>query len=220
MQKLIPVKGKKASEVKTKPKETKNIPEEEREFVDAFMTRLAAEDKMDNLFNFYDELEQARATLSKDSYEMLKEQISVRASSLFDNTGKIILMPGEIYIFTQPVKAEKIPEGYRVVLDTFDPENGIVTLSKVGRGRKKTFDMTINDFNSVAMSEEQFNNLPKEEETYTPSQEELDHLSESMINTGEELSDFVQLAKWEEEASADNVDLDTLKNNFFESFKC
>jgi hypothetical protein len=41
-----------------------------------------------------------------------------------------------------------------------------------------------------------------------------------MINTGEELSDFVQLAKWEEEASADNVDLDTLKNNFFESFKC
>ena len=80
--------------------------------------------------------------------------------------------------------------------------------------------MNIQDFNESAMSEESINNMPKEDEPYVPSEEELNHLSESMIITDGELSDFEQLAKWEDEASADTISLDDLKNDFFNNFKC
>jgi hypothetical protein len=95
-----------------------------------------------------------------------------------------------------------------------------VTVSNVGPGNNKTFTMSIKDFNDSAMSEELINNMPKEDEPYVPSEEELGHLTESMAVTDGQLSDFEQLAKWEDEASADTISLDDLKNDFFNNFKC
>jgi hypothetical protein len=151
---------------------------------------------------------------------MLKKQLDIRSSLLFDKTGDVVLKLGEIYIFTEPVKANKVPEGYRVKIDSFDPIEGTVTVSRVGPGRTKSFTMDINDFNKVAMSEEDINNLPKEAEIYNPTQEEIELLTQSMTNTNDELSDFEQLAKWEDEASDDTISLNDLKNDFFNNIKC
>ena len=71
-----------------------------------------------------------------------------------------MLKIGEIYIFTEPVKDKSIPDGYRVKVDTFDPEEQTVTVSRVGPGRKsKPITMSIKDFNAYAMSEELINDI-------------------------------------------------------------
>lgn len=228
MQRLIPVSGKKSSQIKTSPSPSINIPEEEKDFVNSFMSKLANagqtktenEDAFDDVFELYDELDKAKPRLSKESYNMLKKQLDIRSSLLFDKTGDVVLKLGEIYIFTEPVKANKVPEGYRVKIDSFDPIEGTVTVSRVGPGRTKSFTMDINDFNKVAMSEEDINNLPKEAEIYNPTQEEIELLTQSMTNTNDQLSDYEQLAKWEDEASDDTISLDDLKNNFFDNIKC
>ena len=228
MQNLIPVKGRKASQIKTKPTLKDNIPENERPIVDDFMTKMAeisdskeGNDALDALMELAIELDAMKPTLSKEAYNNMKSQLDARMSLTFDETGEIVLKIGEIYIFTEPVKDKSIPDGYRVKVDSFDPEEETVTVSRVGPGRKsKPITMSIKDFNAYAMSEELINDMPKEEEPYIPSEEEVQHLTESINVTNEELSDFEQLAKWEDEASADNVDLDTLKNDFFNNFKC
>jgi len=201
-----PVQGK----VKETVSENKKVKPEDKIKRDAF----------EEILELYTELDKVKPTLSVESYNMLKEQLDVRASLLFDETGEIVLNIGEIYIFTEPVKAHKVTEGYRVKIDTFDPEAETVTISRIGSGRKKTFTMSIQDFNAYAMSEELINNMPKEEEPYIPSEEEVGHLTESMAVTDEQLSDFEQLAKWEDEASADTTSLDDLENDFFNNFKC
>ena len=178
------------------------------------------EDTFDQILELYAELDKAKPKLSEESYNMLKEQLDARASLLFDETGNIVLKTGEIYIFTAPVKDEQVAQGYRVKIDSFDPMAKTVTVSNVGPGNNKTFTMSIKDFNDSAMSEELINNIPKEDEPYVPSEEELDHLTESMVVTDGQLSDFEQLAKWEDEASADTISLDDLKNDFFNNFKC
>jgi hypothetical protein len=227
MQNLIPVRGRKASQLKTQPTQKNNIPEEERPIVDEFMSKMAeisdtkeGNDALDGLMELALELDAMKPKLSKEAYNNMKSQLDARMSLTFDETGEIVLNIGEIYIFTEPVKAHKVTEGYRVKVDTFDPEAETVTLSRVGPGRKKTFTMSIQDFNAYAMSEELINNMPKEEEPYVPSEEEVGHLTESMAVTDEQLSDFEQLAKWEDEASADTTSLDDLKNDFFNNFKC
>ena len=227
MQNLIPVRGRKAGQLKTQPTQKNNIPEEERPIVDEFMSKMAeisdtkeGNDALDGLMELALELDAMKPKLSKEAYNNMKSQLDARMSLTFDETGEIVLNIGEIYIFTEPVKAHKVTEGYRVKVDTFDPEAETVTLSRVGPGRKKTFTMSIQDFNAYAMSEELINNMPKEEEPYVPSEEEVGHLTESMAVTDEQLSDFDQLAKWEDEASADTTSLDQLKNDFFNNFKC
>jgi hypothetical protein len=178
------------------------------------------EDTFEQILELYAELDKAKPKLSEESYNMLKEQLDARASLLFDETGNIVLKTGEIYIFTAPVKDEQVAQGYRVKIDSFDPMAKTVTVSNVGPGNNKTFTMSIKDFNDSAMSEELINNMPKEDEPYVPSEEELGHLTESMAVTDGQLSDFEQLAKWEDEASADTISLDDLKNDFFNNFKC
>ena len=227
MQNLIPVKGRRVSQIKKQPTQKDNIPEEERAIVDDFMSKMVevtdskkGNDALDGLMELALELDAMKPTLSKEAYNNMKSQLDARMSLTFDETGEIVLNIGEIYIFTEPVKTHKVTEGYRVKVDTFDPEAETVTLSRVGPGRKKTFTMSIQDFNAYAMSEELINNMPKEEEPYIPSEEEVGHLTESMTITDEQLSDFTQLAKWEDEASADTTSLDDLKNNFFTNFKC
>jgi hypothetical protein len=228
MQNLIPVKGRKASQIKTKPTQKDNIPENERAIVDDFMTKMAeisdskeGNDALDGLMELAFELDAMRPTLSKEAYNNMKSQLDARMSLTFDETGEIVLKIGEIYIFTEPVKDKSIPDGYRVKVDTFDPEEQTVTVSRVGPGRKsKPITMSIKDFNAYAMSEELINDMPKEEEPYIPSEEEVEHLTKSMNVTDEQLSDFVQLAQWEAEASADTTSLDELKNDFFNNFKC
>ena len=178
------------------------------------------EDTFEEILKLYEELDKAKPKLSEESYNMLKEQLDIRASLLFDETGNIVLKTGEIYIFTAPVKDEQVAQGYRVKIDSFDPMTETVTVSNVGPGNNKTFTMSIKDFNDSAMSEELINNMPKEDEPYVPSEEELGHLTESMAVTDGQLSDFEQLTKWEDEASADTISLDDLKNDFFNNFKC
>jgi uncharacterized protein YjdB len=151
---------------------------------------------------------------------MLKSQLDYRLSLLFDNRGDVALKTGEIYIFTQPIKDQNIPQGYRVVLTSFDPKNGTVEMVKEGPGAKEPIVMNINDFNKAAMTEDTLNNLPDDLGTYQPNAEELDHITESMSFTSDELSDLAQLAKWNEEASAENISLDNLKDDFFTNFKC
>jgi hypothetical protein len=80
--------------------------------------------------------------------------------------------------------------------------------------------MSIKDFTENTMTEEQLNNLPKEEPTYQPSQEEIDMLNESLENTNVGLSEFEQLAKLEADAYAEGVTLDSLENNFLNNIKC
>jgi hypothetical protein len=70
------------------------------------------------------------------------------------------------------------------------------------------------------MTEEQLDNLPKEEPTYEPSQEEIDLLNESLDNTNEGLSEFEKLAQLEADAYAEGVTLDSLENNFLNQIKC
>ena len=151
---------------------------------------------------------------------MLKAQLDYRASLLFDQTGNVALKTGEIYIFTQPVKSQNIPQGYRVILNSFDPKAGTVDLDKVGPGKKNNFTMSIEDFNKVTMTEEALNNVPNAPEQYEPTQAEVDNITASMSVISDELSDFEQLAQWNDEAIADNITPDDLKDDFFTNFKC
>ena len=64
------------------------------------------------------------------------------------------------------------------------------------------------------------NKGPKAQEQYEPTDTELEHIGDSLSVTGDELSDFEQLAKWNEEASSDDISPDQLKNDFFTNFKC
>ncbi|MCX6195526.1 MAG: hypothetical protein NTY55_02585 [Flavobacteriia bacterium] len=192
----------------------------EEEIIETVSDKEYKEDTFEEILKLYEELDKAKPKLSEESYNMLKEQLDIRASLLFDETGNIVLKTGEIYIFTAPVKDEQVAQGYRVKIDSFDPMAETVTVSNVGPGNNKTFTMSIKDFNDSAMSEELINNMPKEDEPYVPSEEELGHLTESMAVTDGQLSDFEQLTKWEDEASADTISLDDLKNDFFNNFKC
>ena len=228
MQKLIPVKGRKASQVQTQPTKKNNIPEDQQAIVDNFMARMAeiadtqqGNDALDSFTDLALELDEIKPTLSKEAYNNIKSELDARMSLTFDETGEVVLNIGEIYIFTQPVKDMKIPDGYRVKVDTFDADKQTVTISRVGPGRKsQPIEISIKDFNAYAMSEKLINEMPKEEEPYNPTAEEIEHITKSMTVTDEQLSDFAQLAKWEEEASSDDISLDQLKNDFFNNFKC
>jgi len=220
MQRLIPVKGKKTTQIKTKPAPTDVIPEEERALADEFMLKMANAKEFDDLTEVALELDEMKPNLSKETYNMLKYQLDTRMSMDLNIPNDIILNTDEIYIFTQPVKALKITEGYRVKIDMLDPETQKVIISRVGPGRTRSIEMSIKDFTENTMTEEQLNNLPKEEPTYQPSQEEIDMLNESLENTNEGLSEFEQLAKLEADAYAEGVTLDSLENNFLNNIKC
>jgi hypothetical protein len=220
MQRLIPVKGKKTTQIKTKPAPTDVIPEEERALADEFMLKMANAKEFDDLTEIALELDEVKPNLSKETYNMLKYQLDLRMSMDLNIPNDVILNTDEIYIFTQPVKALKIVEGYRVKIDMLDPETQKVIISRVGPGRTRSIEMSIKDFTENTMTEEQLNNLPKEEPTYQPSQEEIDMLNESLENTNEGLSEFEQLAQLEADAYADGVTLDSLENNFLNQIKC
>lgn len=220
MQRLIPVKGRKASQIKTKPVPTEAIPEEERAIADEFMLKMANAKEFDDLTEVALELDEMKPNLSKETYNMLKYQLDTRMSMDLNIPDDIILNTDEIYIFTQPVKALKITEGYRVKIDMLDPETQTVVISRVGPGRTRSIEMSIKDFTENTMTEEQINNLPKEEPTYEPSQEEIDLLNESVNNLNEGLSEFEQLTEWEDAALADDVSLDELENSFLNNIKC
>jgi transposase len=225
MQKLVPnmaVKGeiKPGKVSKAKPK---MVPEEEKAFVDSYVEKLNELGETSNeeaLMDLIEDLDKNKPYLSSQTYNMLKTMLDNEASKILDELGNIDVKLGEIYIFTQPVKSMKIPQGYRVLVKSIDPENGTVELERVGPGRKKPITMNAADFNDVTMNEESLNNVPQAQEQYEPTQDELANISESMSVISDELSDFEQVAKWNEEASADNVSLDQLKNNFFDNFKC
>ena len=220
MQRLIPVKGRKASQIKTKPVPTEAIPEEERAIADEFMLKMANAKEFDDLIEVALELDEMKPNLSKETYNMLKYQLDTRMSMDLNIPNDVILNTDEIYIFTQPVKALKIPEGYRVKIDMLDPETQMLKISRVGPGRTKSIEMSIKDFTENTMTEEQLDNLPKEEPTYEPSQEEIDLLNESLNNTNEGLSEFEKLAQLEADAYAEGVTLDSLENNFLNQIKC
>jgi hypothetical protein len=220
MQRLVP-------NLKVKPKTTgkakpvnKMIPEEERGFVDNFVRELEEEAGFENITNMLTKLDEAKPRLSYESYNMLKALIDSKAMQMFEEGSDIDIKIGEIYIFTQPFKSQKIPEGYRVIVNSFNPETGIVELSRVGPGRKKSFEMDIKEFSNMTLSEEMVNQEPKSQEQYEPTDTELEHIGDSLSVTGSELSDFEQLAKWNEEASSDDISPDQLKNDFFTNFKC
>lgn len=220
MQRLIPVKGRKASQIKTKPVPTEAIPEEERAIADEFMLKMANAKEFDDLTEVALELDEMKPNLSKETYNMLKYQLDTRMSMDLNIPNDVILNTDEIYIFTQPVKALKITEGYRVKIDMLDPESQMLKISRVGPGRTRSIEMSIKDFTENTMTEEQINNLPKEEPTYEPSQEEIDLLNESVNNLNEGLSEFEQLTEWENAALADDVSLDELENSFLNNIKC
>jgi hypothetical protein len=220
MQRLVP-------NLKVKPKTTgkakpvnKMIPEEERGFVDNFVRELEEEAGFENITNMLTKLDEAKPRLSYESYNMLKALIDSKAMQMFEEGSNIDIKMGEIYIFTQPFKSQKIPEGYRVIVNSFNPETGIVEVSRVGPGRKKSFEMDIKEFSNMTLSEEMVNQEPKSQEQYEPTDTELEHIGDSLSVTGSELSDFEQLAKWNEEASSDDISPDQLKNDFFTNFKC
>ena len=220
MQRLVPnmsVKPKATS--KSKPV-NKMVPEEEQGFVDDFVKNLEDVKDFDSLTDVFAELDKAKPRLSTVSYKMLKALLDSQASKMFEEDTNIDIKTGEIYIFTQPVKSQKIPEGYRVIVNSFNPETGEVEISRVGPGRKKSFTMDVKEFTSIAMSEEMINQGLKADEQYEPSDEEVQHIADSITVTGDELSDFAQLAKWNDEASADDITSDELKNDFFKNFKC
>jgi Holliday junction resolvase-like predicted endonuclease len=220
MQRLVPnmsVKPKATS--KSKPV-NKMVPEEEQGFVDDFVKNLEDVKDFDSLTDVFAELDKAKPRLSAVSYKMLKALLDSQASKMFEEDTNIDIKTGEIYIFTQPVKSQKIPEGYRVIVNSFNPETGEVEISRVGPGRKKSFTMDVKEFTSIAMSEEMINQGLKADEQYEPSDEEVQHIADSITVTGDELSDFAQLAKWNDEASADDITPDQLKNDFFKNFKC
>jgi hypothetical protein len=199
------------------------VPEEEKAFVDSYVEKLNELGETSNeeaLMDLIEDLDKNKPYLSSQTYNMLKTMLDNEASKILDELGNIDVKLGEIYIFTQPVKSMKIPQGYRVLVKSIDPENGTVELERVGPGRKKPITMNAADFNDVTMNEESLNNVPQAQEQYEPTQDELANISESMSVISDELSDFEQVAKWNEEASADNVSLDQLKNNFFDNFKC
>jgi hypothetical protein len=224
MQRLIPVKGRKAFQIKTKPVPTEAIPEEERAIADGFMLKLAEagtnKEMFDELLDLALELSKMKPTLSAETYTMLKNDLDRRIGLVFDSTSEVAINMDEIYIFTQPVKSEKITKGYRVQITDLNPENETVTFKRVGPGRSKTITMKVSDFTANAMSEEQINNMPKGEEVYTPTEEEVQHINDSIVNTNDELSDYEQLAQWEAAALADDVTLDDLENNFLNNIKC
>ena len=220
MQRLIPVKGRKASQIKTKPVPTESIPEEERAIADEFMLKMANAKEFDYLTEVALELDEMKPNLSKETYNMLKYQLDTRMSMDLNIPNDVILNTDEIYIFTQPVKALKIPEGYRVKIDMLDPETQMLKISRVGPGRSKSIEMSIKDFTENTMTEEQLDNLPKEEPTYEPSQEEIDLLNESLDNTNEGLSEFEKLSQLEADAYAEGVTLNSLENNFLNQIKC
>ena len=220
MQRLVP-------NLKVKPKTTgkakpvnKMIPEEERGFVDNFVRELEEDAGFENITNMLTKLDEAKPRLSYESYNMLKTLIDSKAMQMFEEGSDIDIKIGEIYIFTQPFKSQKIPEGYRVIVNSFNPETGAVELSRVGPGRKKSFEMDIKEFSNMTLSEEMVNKEPKSQEQYEPTDTELEHIGDSLSVTGDELSDFVQLAKWNDEASSDDISPDQLKNDFFTNFKC
>jgi hypothetical protein len=224
MQKLIPVKGRKASQVKTQPSQKDNIPEEERVIVDDFMSKMAeigdtkkGNEAMDDLMEVALELDAMKPRLSKEAYNNIKTQLDARMSLTFDETGNIVLNIGEIYIFTEPVKDHKVVKGYRVKVDTFDPEAETVTVSRVGPGRKKTFTMNIQDFNESAMSEESINNMPKENEPYVPSEEELGHLTEGLDVVSDLLTDLDLQKSWLEESK--NEDYSSVSDDFLNNLE-
>lgn len=220
MQRLVPnmsVTPKATS--KSKPL-NKMVPEEDQNFVDEFVKTLEDVKDLDALTEAFAELDKAKPRLSATSYNMLKTLLDSQASKMFEEDSNVEIKTGEIYIFTQPVKSQKIPEGYRVIVDSFNPETGKVELNKVGPGKKKSFTMDIKEFTNTAMSEEMINQGPSTDDQYEPNAEEVQHITDSIAVTSDELSDFVQLAKWNTEASADDITPDQLKNDFFKNFKC
>ena len=225
MQKLVPnmsVKGE-IKTIKTSKAKPKMVPEEEKAFADSYVEKLNELRETSNeeaLMDLIEDLDKNKPYLSSQTYNMLKTMLDNEALKILDELGNIDVKLGEIYIFTQPVESMKIPQGYRVLVKSINPENGTVELERVGPGRKKPITMSAADFNDVTMNEESLNNVPQAQEQYEPTQDELANISESMSVISDELSDFEQVAKWNEEASADNVSLDQLKNNFFDNFKC
>jgi hypothetical protein len=174
----------------------------------------------DDITELYEELEKKRVTLSAESYDMLREQLDIRASLLFDDTGDIVLRKGEMYIFTDVVKGQSITKGFVGVIESFDPIKGTVTLYRNGKGSQETVTMNINDFIESAMSMQDIDNYAPEDNTYNPTPEEVEHITESMDNLNDDLSDYTQRIKWNTEASDPNISTDQLKDDFFTNFKC
>ena len=216
MQRLVPrLSGKTKTPPTNKPgKSNQIIPEEEKAFVEEFVNRINADEDIVLLLI---ELDEAKPNLSAVAYNMLKDLVNQKMSNTFDETGKINLKTGEIYIFTQPVASLNIPKGYRAVLSSVNIEEGTVELLRVGPGRKKPITMNIADFDKVASTEEDLKNQP-EEEDYNPTDEEEDNINEGMNNTNIELSEATQIMNWK--AGADNTTLDDLEDDFFNNFKC
>ena len=217
----------KQAQKQTKRKAAKIVPESiveepflEEEDVEVDKDLLSEDNTYEDLVELYKTLEENKPSLSQESYNMLKDELDRKLFSLFDDTGKIVLKTGEIYIFTEPVAELKIPVGYSVKIIKANPRKGTVEIARTGPGRPKTVTMNISDFVSKTISEDMLNNIPKEEEPYIPSPDEIKHIMNSMVVTDEQLGDFEQLMKWENEASSADVSLDELKNNFFDNIKC
>lgn len=214
MQTIVP---NKAHSLPKKEKKTKKVEYTENEsiFVDKFITKL---DNTNDITNLYFELNDAKPHLSAETYNLLKDQLDKKASFLIDNLGEVTIKSGEIYIFTEVYAKEKIKSGYKVKVNSIDLENNTVNVSKVGPGRKKSFDISISDFNNVTMSKEDVNNKSQEAVTYTPTQEEIENIEESQATVDDVLTEPAVREQWKKEI--ENSSLEDLKKDFFNNYKC
>jgi hypothetical protein len=217
MQRLVPNLNNKTT-VKGKPvKNKESVPENEQAIVDSFIIKM---NESDNMFDSFEELDTLKPTLSKTSYDMLKNLVDEKVNSMLNGISENVLKSGEIYIFTKALKSMKIPQGYKVILNSINFESGNVELSRVGPGRKKDITMSIADFNKVAELQESLSDTPTGAEEYVLTEGETENINDSMDTINNELGDPNQLIKWKEEAAADNITADELEDDFFTNFKC
>jgi hypothetical protein len=217
MQRLVPNLTNKTKVKGTTSKSNVSVPENEQPIVDTFITTL---NESENMFDLFEELDKLKPTLSKTSYDMLKNLIDEKVNSMLNGVSENVLKSGEIYIFTKALKSMKIPQGYKVILNSIDFESGNVELARVGPGRKKDITMSIADFNNAAVLEESLSDKPAGTEEYVLTEGEAENINDSMDTINNELGDPTQLIKWKEEAAAENITADDLEDDFFTNFKC
>jgi hypothetical protein len=220
MQKLIPVKGFNKAQAQRQAKKT-NVPENERGFVDSFIARLNDAEvvkSMDEVMEFFEELDKAKPTLSKKSYDLLTNVLNNKVSFLFSGTEELDIKMEKIYIFTQPVKKYNIPEGYRVEILSVDPENQTVEVSKLGIGKSKPITMSVDELLSNALTEDEINEGPKKPEVHTPDAEENTHLKESIDVADSLRNNSPKLAELEQ--SIIDLSIEELDNNLLKDLIC
>lgn len=217
MQRLVPNLNNKTAVKGKTVKNKESVPENEQALVDSFIIKM---NESENMFDSFEELDTLKPNLSKASYNMLKNLIDEKVNSMLNGISENVLKSGEIYIFTKALKSMKIPQGYKVILNSIDFESGNVELSRVGPGRKKDITMSITDFNNAAVLEESLSDTPTGAEEYVLTEGETENINDSMDTINNELGDPNQLIKWKEEAAADNITADELEDDFFTNFKC